>query len=111
LEPSRCILLHDDKDLPLGLGRFRLEGSDGGHNGLRSVFQHLGTQAIPRLRLGIGPFTRPLDQFVLGQWTEEEWRRIEALDGPFGRFMEALASAEELAALPGQVNAETFWAA
>ena len=109
LDPGRIILLHDDKDLPLGLGRFRLEGSDGGHNGLRSVFQHLGSQSITRLRLGIGPFTRPLDQFVLGQWTEAEWRCIEALDAPFGRFLELLAAAQELAALPALVNAEGFW--
>jgi len=109
LDPSRIILLHDDKDLPLGLGRFRLEGSHGGHNGLRSVFDHLGTQAVPRLKLGIGPFTRPLDQFVLGSWTEDEWRAIEALDEPFGRFLEALASAQELTELPVKVNPEGFW--
>jgi PTH1 family peptidyl-tRNA hydrolase len=109
LDPKRFILLHDDKDLPLGLGRFRLEGSDGGHNGLRSVFEHLGTPAVARLRLGIGPFTRPLDQFVLGTWTEEEWSRIEVMDEPFERFMKSLASIEHLALLPSRVNAEPFW--
>ena len=105
----RMILLYDDKDLPLGLGRFRLEGSDGGHNGLKSVFHHLGTQAIARLRLGIGPFERPLHDFVLGRWTEGEWARIEGLDAPFAAFLERLASTEDLPALPGEVNAERFW--
>lgn len=109
LDPKRLILLHDDKDLPLGLGRFRLEGSDGGHNGLRSVFEHLGTQAVARLRLGIGPFTRPLDQFVLGTWTGEEGKRLDAMDPAFARFMEALGTTRDLGLLLPKVNAEAFW--
>jgi len=103
------VLLHDDKDLPLGLGRFRLDGSDGGHNGLKSVFGLLGRQDIPRLRLGIGPFQRPLVDFVLGQWTEEEWARIDAMDAPFARFMELLEGADDLGALGTIVNAASFW--
>ena len=106
----RMILLHDDKDLPLGTGRFRLIGSDGGHNGLRSIFEHLGTPDIARLRLGIGPFQRPLVDFVLEPWTEAEWARIEALDAPFARFLDLLAGAEDLAALADKVNPVGFWA-
>ena len=107
--PRRMILLHDDKDLPLGTGRFRLDGSAGGHNGLASVFEHLGTQAIARLRLGIGPFERPLADFVLGRWTEPEWDRIEALDAPFARFLELLAATEDPATLADRVNPAAFW--
>ena len=59
LYPRRMVILFDYKDLPLGTGRFRLNGSDGGHNGLRSVFECLGTQEVARLRLGIGPLTPP----------------------------------------------------
>jgi PTH1 family peptidyl-tRNA hydrolase len=109
LDPARLVLLYDDKDLPLGAGRFRLEGSHGGHNGVRSVQETLGEGPLPRLRLGIGPFERPLADFVLGTWTEVEWSRIEALDAPFARFMDLLAGAEDAAALPNQVNAEAFW--
>jgi PTH1 family peptidyl-tRNA hydrolase len=108
-DPKRMILLHDDKDLPLGLGRFRLTGGNAGHNGLASVFERLGTQDIARLRLGIGPYQRPLHEFVLGEWTEEEWQIIDVLDGPFARFMDLLGKTEDLADLPGLVNAETFW--
>jgi PTH1 family peptidyl-tRNA hydrolase len=107
--PRRMILLYDDKDLPLGLGRFRLDGSAGGHNGLGSIFEHLGTQDLARLRLGIGPFERPLADFVLGHWTDPEWDRIDALDAPFARFLELLSGAEALAALPDQVNPASFW--
>jgi PTH1 family peptidyl-tRNA hydrolase len=105
----RMVLLYDDKDLPLGLGRFRLDGSDGGHNGLKSVFHHLGTEKVARLRLGIGPFQRPLHDFVLGEWTEAEWDRIEGMDAPFEAFLDRLAAAEELGALGNQVNGEPFW--
>jgi len=105
------VLLVDDKDLPLGLGRFRPEGKDGGHNGLRSIHEALGSEAVPRLRLGIGPFTRPLHEFVLGEWTEEEWEIIDRLDGPFARFMELLEGADDLGGLPGKVNGEAFWEA
>jgi PTH1 family peptidyl-tRNA hydrolase len=108
-EPTRMILLFDDKDLPLGKGRFRLEGSSGGHNGVQSVIEHAGSESLARLRLGIGPFIRPLHQFVLQEWSPEEWARIEALDGPFDRFMERLAGSEELGRLPGLVNGADFW--
>jgi peptidyl-tRNA hydrolase, PTH1 family len=105
----RIILLYDDKDLPLGMGRFRLDGSDGGHNGLKSVFAHLGTSNIARLRLGIGPFERPLADYVLGRWSHAEWAIIDALDAPFAGFLELLSKAETLSELSNQVNPERFW--
>ncbi len=105
----KLVLLYDDKDLPLGYGRFRLDGSDGGHNGLKSVFQHLGTPAVARLRLGIGPFERPLHDYVLGNWTEPEWAAIDALDTPFARFLDLLAATEDPGTLANQVNADAFW--
>ena len=107
--PRRMILLHDDKDLPLGSGRFRLDGGDGGHNGLRSVFEHLDSQDLARLRLGIGPFQRPLVDFVLEPWTEPEWAKIDALDAPFARFLELLIASETLNGLGNQVNGAAFW--
>jgi len=107
--PRHLILLYDDKDLPLGMGRFRLDGSDAGHNGLRSVFTCLGTQDIARLRLGIGPFERPLVDFVLGHWTNSEWARIEAMDQPFARFLEALLGVEDLDRIPNLANPSEFW--
>ncbi|MBK9794972.1 MAG: aminoacyl-tRNA hydrolase [Holophagaceae bacterium] len=107
--PRQLVLLHDDKDLPLGTGRFRLNGSDGGHNGLRSVFDLLGTQDIARLRLGIGPFERPLADFVLDHWTDPEWERLDALDAPFAQFLELLGRTEDLGALGNLVNPAEFW--
>ncbi len=106
---GRLLLLVDDKDLPLGLGRLRPGGTDAGHNGLRSIHAALGTEAVARLRLGIGPFTRPLHEFVLGEWSEAEWARIDRLDEPFARFLEELERTEDLAGLPGKVNPESYW--
>jgi peptidyl-tRNA hydrolase, PTH1 family len=51
---ERLLVIYDDLDLPLGKIRFRLSGSPGGHKGLTSVIQMLGTQQIARLRVGIG---------------------------------------------------------
>lgn len=106
---DRMVLLHDDKDLPLGYGRFRTSGSDGGHNGLKSVFAHAGTEAIPRLRLGIGPIQRPLHDYVLGPWEDEEWELINGMDAPFAQFLELLAGGHSPLQVMSQVNADAFW--
>lgn len=51
---ERVLIVFDDYQLPLGKLRLRPAGSDGGHNGMASVIQHLGTPTVPRLRVGIG---------------------------------------------------------
>lgn len=74
LEPQDTLVVSDDVNLPLGTLRFRAGGSDGGHNGLFSIIETLGTEAFPRLRLGIGPppDRDSLTDFVLGRFSEEE---------------------------------------
>ncbi len=54
LPPESVLVIYDDMDLPLGKTRLRLSGSAGGHNGMKSIISHLGTQDFPRLRIGIG---------------------------------------------------------
>lgn len=53
-EPVELILVYDDIDLPLGTIRIRMKGSHGGHNGVRSVIETLGTEDIRRVKVGIG---------------------------------------------------------
>jgi len=54
VDPARILVVYDDLDIPLGDLRYRPEGSSGGHKGVQSIMQLLGTQALPRLRVGIG---------------------------------------------------------
>jgi PTH1 family peptidyl-tRNA hydrolase len=54
LPPESVLVIYDEMDLPIGRLRLRLSGSAGGHNGMKSAIAHLGTQAFPRLRVGIG---------------------------------------------------------
>ncbi|MGI0488288.1 aminoacyl-tRNA hydrolase [Pantanalinema rosaneae CENA516] len=54
LPPESVLVVYDDMDLPVGKLRLRVSGSAGGHNGMKSTIAHLGTQAFPRLRVGIG---------------------------------------------------------
>jgi len=87
--PEQLLVLVDDMDLPLGRLRLRAQGSAGGHNGLRSTIQHLGTQAFPRLRIGIGaPAENPAERrartvsHVLGPFSKAEQPEVNAvLDG------------------------------
>ena len=73
--PQDILVIHDDADLPFGEMRLRASGSSGGHRGMQSVIETLGTQDIPRLRIGIGRSPNPeiaLEDFVLQTWTQEE---------------------------------------
>lgn len=74
---EQLLVVVDDADLPLGTVRLRAEGSSGGHHGLESVEQHLGTRKFVRLRLGIGrqqPNDREIVGHVLGRFTADEAR-------------------------------------
>lgn len=78
LSPESVLVVYDDMDLPLGRLRLRLSGSAGGHNGMKSIISHLGTQNFPRLRIGIGkpktaaPEDKDTVSHVLGQFSKAE---------------------------------------
>lgn len=71
LAPARVLVIADDLDLPLGRLRIRMEGGAGGHNGHKSIIQSLGTQAYPRLRIGIGKGGETVDH-VLSKFHPDE---------------------------------------
>ena len=74
IEPERLLIVSDDIALPFGTLRMKPSGSEGGHNGLRSITQCLGTNQYARLRFGIGnEFARGHQvDFVLSKFTDEE---------------------------------------
>ena len=82
LEPEQVLVAVDDADLPLGELRLRPQGGSGGHHGLESIAQHLGTKNYPRLRLGIGRRAedgRQITGHVLGRFAPEETEFVGAL--------------------------------
>ena len=78
LGPSDVLVVVDDADLPLGRLRMRPGGSAGGHNGLKSIIQELGTVEFPRLRVGVGRQPGELKNHVLGRFSADEKAHIDA---------------------------------
>ena len=106
---GRTLVIYDDKDLLLGTGRLSLDGGSGGHRGLQGIIDETGSEGFARLRVGIGPFARPLHEWVLGEWQAEEWSIIEGMDGPFADALSLLAKGSPLSSLQSLVNAKEFW--
>lgn len=77
---ERIIIAHDDLETPFGIVQTQVGGSAHGHNGLRSIFDHLGTEDITRLRVGIGrpPEHKEVSSFVLESFSKEERQHIES---------------------------------
>lgn len=77
------LLVADDVHLSLGRIRIRRGGSHGGHNGIRSVIQDLGTEAFPRLRIGIGPVSEgeEMVSFVLEDFLPSEREAVSEMVG------------------------------
>ncbi len=73
------LIVCDDVNLPVGKLRLRPGGSDGGHHGLASCLEALGTQEVPRLRIGVGCESLPKDltEFVLSPFTTDEQRVVD----------------------------------
>ena len=78
-EPTDLIVVYDDIDLPLGTVRMRMKGSHGGHNGMRSVIEVLGTDEIRRVKVGVGRPEHRADvaDHVLDRFRPEELPIIE----------------------------------
>lgn len=83
LEPADLLVVYDEVHLPLGKLRLRPSGSPAGHRGVESVLESLGTDQVPRLRLGVGvegmPAGPDLPDFVLAPFTAGEREAIEAM--------------------------------
>jgi len=96
---EEALVVYDDLDLPLGSLRLRPFGGAGSHNGMQSVLDAVGSQQIPRMRIGIEAEGRTATgaDFVLDRFTEAEWKAllptleaaVEAIDVFFRAGLEA----------------------
>ena len=82
IPPEHVIVLSDDTSLPVGKLRIRKSGSAGGHNGLKSIIQHLGTDAFPRVKIGVGEKPHPdydMADWVLGKFPPADKKVIDEM--------------------------------
>lgn len=87
IDPEEIIIAYDDIDLEVGQIRVRKKGSAGGHNGMKSIITHLGTNEFPRVKVGVGakPQGGDLVRHVLGRFSKEDEKVIgEVLDLAMG---------------------------
>ena len=81
IQPDHVLVVSDDTALALGRLRIRKGGSAGGHNGLKNIILHLGTDQFPRLRVGVGEKPHPdydMADWVLGKFTGEDKKTMDA---------------------------------
>jgi PTH1 family peptidyl-tRNA hydrolase len=95
VEPGDVLVIYDELDLPQGTIRLRPRGSSGGHNGIKSVIEHLGTQGFPRLRVGIGrpPGRMEPKDYVLQDFRGDERALMEQV---YERAVEAVEAFVQL---------------
>lgn len=84
IPPEHVIVVSDEISLPIGKLRIRVKGSAGGHNGLKNIIAHLGTDAFPRVKVGVGAPSHPdydMVDWVIGSFSAQEKKIVdEALD-------------------------------
>lgn len=89
IDPTDILVVYDEMEIDVGRLRMRLKGSAGGHNGMKSVIQELGTQDFPRLRIGVG---RPLPGWQVVDWVLSTFSADDAatIAGTLPKAVEAI---------------------
>lgn len=81
IPPENVIIIYDDISLDVGQTRIRRKGSAGGHNGIKSIIAHLGSENFPRIKVGVGKKPTPeydLVNWVLGRFPKEQEKDLKA---------------------------------
>lgn len=107
LPTERVVIISDDAALPLGKMRVRAGGSDGGQKGLRSIILHLGTDAVPRIKIGIAkPDMENYDMasYVLGAFDADEEKTLEKVLPHVAAAVEKFAGGASLETLMSEYN-------
>lgn len=80
IEPEDILIVYDDLDLELGRFKIKPKGGHGGHNGIKSIFNHLQTKEFPRIKVGIGrPEHGSIVDHVLGEFTQQEEKELDSV--------------------------------
>lgn len=94
LKPENLIIIHDDKDIPLGETRVQTDRGPAGHNGIKSIIEHLGTQNFTRIRVGVAPESqnqiKDTVSFVLGKFTADERKKLKKVIENVAKELEQL---------------------
>ena len=81
IPPENVIIVYDDISLDVGQTRIRRKGSAGGHNGIKSIIAHLGSENFPRVKVGVGKKPTPeydLVNWVLGRFPKEQEKNLKS---------------------------------
>lgn len=76
ISPDNLIIIYDDISLPVGRLRVRRDGSAGGHNGIKSILEHLGTKTFPRIKIGVGE--KPHPDYDMADWVLSSFKGDDA---------------------------------
>ena len=94
LKPENLIVIHDDKDIPLGETRVQTDRGPAGHNGVKSIIKHLGTKNFMRIRVGVAPGNqdniKDAANFVLGKFTAEEKKKLKKVTENIAKELEQI---------------------
>ena len=107
IAPEDIAVIQDDMDLPVGHLRIRRKGSAGGHNGIKSITEHLGTEEYPRFKIGIGHPDRnnkAVINHVLHQFQAEDKAAIEAAVKAMAEALELWIRKDDLNAVMTKYN-------
>ena len=101
IPPEHILVIYDDINFDPGVMRIRKKGSDGGHNGMKSIIYHLNSNAFPRIRMGIGAKPHPeydLADWVLSGFSENEKKALEpAIDNACDAIRQIVAGEIDIA--------------
>ncbi len=106
LQPEEILVVHDELDFNVGVARLKKDGGHAGHNGLRDIIAHLGSNAFYRLRIGIGrpAAGRPVAEYVLSAPAKKELEMMRDAFEYCSGFMRQIVTGD-MASVMSQLNA------
>ena len=107
IDINDMIVVYDDMDLPFGSLRLREKGSAGGHNGIKSLIAHLGTQEFKRIRVGIsGHANIEAKDYVLGRFSKDEQTALPLIKDRVSKALEEFIAGKSFVVVMGNYNGE-----